>query len=83
MELSTISENKHQELLSRLNPLMDFLTKNGYSYFVVAGKEGTCSRYIGGKRDDVAGMISGIAESQKQIADMFIDIVKDVKSKKK
>ena len=35
MDLETITENKHKELLSLLNPLVDFMIENEYSYFIM------------------------------------------------
>ncbi len=83
MELETIAESKHKELLSLLNPLVDFMTENGYSYFLVAGKEGTCTRHLRGQYDDVEGMIIGMMKTQKQVGGMLKDIVSGFRDKGK
>ena len=41
MDLETITENKHKELLSLLNPLVDFMIENEYSYFMLKRKSKT------------------------------------------
>lgn len=70
MDLETITENKHKELLSLLNPLVDFMIENEYSYFIVAGKDGTCTRHLRGDYIDVHGMISGMMENNSGICDV-------------
>lgn len=40
MDLETITENKHKELLSLLNPLVDFMIENEYSYFITKKEQG-------------------------------------------
>jgi hypothetical protein len=32
-------ENKQEELLKLINPLINFMHENGYNYFLVAGKD--------------------------------------------
>ena len=49
MTLKEINESKHAELLSLLHPLLDFMISNNYSYFIVAGKDGTCTRHYESK----------------------------------
>lgn len=83
MDLETITENKHKELLSLLNPLVDFMIENEYSYFIVAGKDGTCTRHLRGNYDDVHGMITGMMQTQNQVGAMLTDIVNDFKPTKK
>lgn len=77
MDLETITENKHKELLSLLNPLVDFMIENEYSYFTVAGKDGTCTRHLRGDYIDVHGMISGMMENNKQVNEMIKDVAKN------
>jgi hypothetical protein len=66
-DIKPISENRHKELLGVLMPLIDFMDKNGYSYFLVAGKDGVCSRYMRGNFNDVTGMLTGMAENNKEV----------------
>lgn len=77
MQLETLSENKHDELLALLNPLVDFMNKHEYNYFIVAGKDGTCSRYLAGDYFEVASIIEGLTNKHKQLKSMLKDIVED------
>lgn len=79
MKLETLNETKYKELMAFINPLIDFMTANDYSFFLVAGKNGTCTRQLGGNYDDVHGMITGMMQSQKQVGAMLSDIVNDFK----
>lgn len=78
-KLESITETKHKELLSLLNPLIDFMIANEYSYFLVAGKDGTCTRHLRGEFDDVAGMITGLMETNKQVRAIIESSVNDLK----
>lgn len=80
-KLNPISENKHQELLKHLMPLVDFMDANGYSYFLVAGKDGTCSRYMRGTVNDVTLMLSGMAEKNKQVKVMLESAISELDNK--
>lgn len=83
MELETVTETKHKELMKLINPLVDFMSANEYSFFLVAGKDGTCTRHLRGNYDDVHGMIMGMMQTQKQVGAMLTDIVNDFKPTKK
>lgn len=83
MKLETLNEIKHKELLVLLNPLVDFMTANKFSFFLVAGKDGTCSRHLRGTYEDVHGMITGMMQTQKQVGAMLTDIVNDFKPTEK
>ena len=76
--LEPISETKHQELLALLNPLVDFMIENKYNYFLVVGKDGTCTRHLRGKFDDVTGMIAGMMETQPCVRDIIGHCAKEV-----
>jgi len=69
--LKSISETKHSELLTLLDPLVDFMVENNYSYFLVAGKYGTCTRHMRGKKHDVSEMISGMAENNSDVKEIL------------
>lgn len=62
-----IAETSHDELMQLLNPLVDYINKNGYSFFLVAGKDGVCSRHMAGDFYDITGMITGMMETNKQV----------------
>jgi hypothetical protein len=47
-----VKESNHDELLSLLKPLVEFMDKHEYNYLFVADKDELCSRYIRGTRDD-------------------------------
>lgn len=83
MELETLNETKHKELMQLINPLVDFMSVNEFSFFLVAGKDGTCTRHLRGNYDDVHGMITGMMKTQKQVGVMLTDIVDDFKPTKK
>lgn len=56
-------EDTHEELINKiLNPLIDFMDKEGYSYMILAGKDGVCSRYTNGKNGDLSGMLTGLMQ---------------------
>lgn len=76
MNIKKTNETKHQELLALLNPLLDFLTENNYNLFLVAGKDGTCTRHAFGNNDDVAGMIKGMMENNEDIKTLINQVVK-------
>ena len=65
--MEPITETKHKELLSLINPLVDFMTENKFSYFLVAGKDGVCTRHLRGEFDDVSGMIIGMMETNPKV----------------
>jgi hypothetical protein len=69
--LQNITETQHNELLTLLNPLVDFMTENGFSYFLVAGKDGTCTRHMRGQLIDVAGMIRGMMENNTCVREII------------
>lgn len=71
MELEKITETKHKELLALLNPLIDFMIENNFNYFLVAGKDGTCTRHLRGEFDDVTVMLTGMMETNKQVRGML------------
>lgn len=75
MKVKQIKETKHKELLSLLNPLVDFMAANNYSYFLVAGKNGLCSRHIMGNADDVHGMVTSMMEKHEQVKTIITDVV--------
>lgn len=55
--------NTHEELINGiLNPLVDFMDKEGYSYMIVAGKDGVCSQYANGQNRDLSGMLTALMQ---------------------
>ena len=75
-QLPIVYESNHDELLSLINPLVDFMDQNGYTFLLVAGKDGTCSRYMKGQCDDLHGIIKGMTETQPQLLEILKDVVK-------
>lgn len=75
--IPTITETKHQELLTLLNPLVDFMIANDFSYFLVAGKDGTCTRHMRGTFDDVTGMLTGFMKNNEAVKVMMKESVRD------
>ena len=70
-ELEQINDSNHKELLSLVNPLIDFMIEHEYNYFLVAGKDGVCTRHLRGNIDDVSGMITGMMEKNKQVREVI------------
>jgi hypothetical protein len=54
------------------------MNENEYSYFIVAGKDGLCSRYMNGNYFDVIGMIRGMAETKKQVGAIVIEVAEEL-----
>lgn len=75
MKIAPAAETNHQELLTLLNPLLDFMDKKGYSFFIAAGKDGVCTRHLKGQYEDIEGMIIGMMKKNKQIDSMITEIV--------
>lgn len=71
MNIQPEKDNQHNELLELVNPLIDFMNNNGFSFMFVAGKDGTCTRHLKGSYDDIEAMLSGMAEKNKQVAAIF------------
>ena len=65
-DLTLVQESKHKELMALMNPLIDFMIENDFSYFLVAGKDGVCTRHMRGKFDDVSGMLTGMMENNQE-----------------
>ena len=75
-QLPIVYETNHDELLSLINPLVDFMDQHGYTFLLVAGKDGTCSRYMRGNYDDLHGIIKGMTETQPQLLKIVKEIAK-------
>ena len=75
MKIQKTNETKHSELLALLNPLLDFLTENNYNLFLVAGKDGTCTRHAFGDNGDIAGMLKGMMETSEDVKTLINKIV--------
>ena len=73
-----VDPSKYDQLLSLLNPLIDFMVENKFSYFVVAGKDGTCSRHLNGEFDDLSLMLSGMMEKNPQVKRLIKDSLAEV-----
>jgi hypothetical protein len=77
MEIQKTIDSNHSELLALLKTLVDFLIEKEYSFFLVAGKDGVCSRYAFGDDGDVAEMINGMMEVNKDVDVLIKQIVVD------
>lgn len=64
--MTKVQETNHDELTQLLNPLVKFIQENNYSFFLMAGKDGICTRHLQGDFDDITGMIIGLMEKNKQ-----------------
>jgi hypothetical protein len=75
MKVNQIEDHKHDELTMLITPLIDFMNQNKINYFIVAGKDNVCSKYMNGNYYDIHGMITSMVQSQPQIAYMLKEIV--------
>lgn len=82
MELKKTIETKHKELLALLNPLIDFMVENKFNYFLIIGKDGTCTRHLRGHFDDITGMITGMMKANKEVRGMLEYSVNEVNKTK-
>lgn len=64
--LTPIQETQHQELVQLLTPLIKFMDKNEYHYLLVAGKDGTCSRYMRGSIDTISDIVTDFMHKNKE-----------------
>lgn len=55
------------------------MDKNEFSYFLVAGKDGVCSRYMRGNFQDVISMLTGMAEKTPEVKYMLKEAVNELK----
>ena len=69
--LTPIQQTQHDELLVLLTPLVEFMSKNNYNYFLLVGKDGIGSRHLRGTFDDITGMITGFASNNKEVEGMI------------
>ena len=65
----------HDELLKLIIPLVEFMDNNGFSYFLVAGKDGTACRYMKGDFDEVGGMLISMAEKTPQVQKLLTEVI--------
>lgn len=72
---------KHEQLLSLLLPLIEFMDTNEFNYFLVAGKDGVCSRYMRGKFQDVILMLTGMAEKTPEVKYILKEVVNELNQK--
>jgi len=54
----------------------------GDSFFLVAGKDGTCTRHMRGEASDLEGMLFGMAKRNKPVAAILKNVASDLKSAK-
>jgi hypothetical protein len=64
---SLSSKSNHDQLLEKLNPVVDYMTAYRIHHFVLAGKDGTCSRYLLGNLDDLAAMLEDMANKNPDV----------------
>lgn len=79
MNLEKLAETKHKELMQLINPLIDFMKKSNYTFFLVAGKDGVCTRHLMGDYYDLHGMVSGMCKTQPQVKAILTEIIEYLK----
>ncbi len=57
----------HDQLLQRLKPVIDYMTENRIHHFLIAGKDGTCSRFLLGNFDDLSAMLEDMANKNPDV----------------
>lgn len=72
------TETKHDELLTLLLPLVEFMHSNGFSYFMVAGKAEVCSQYVGGKAEDISGMLESLFIKHPNIKEDVKSVIEEI-----
>jgi len=76
------TETKHDELLTLLLPLVDFMNVNGFGYFLVAGKDDIASQYVGGKTEYIPGMLESLFVKNPNIQENVAHIINELNKTK-
>jgi len=76
-DFTLVQESKHKELMALMNPLIDFMIENDFSCFLVAGKDGVCTRHMRGKFHDVSGMLTVMMENNQEVKGLLNCVVKN------
>ena len=63
--------DQFEKIPELFKPVLEYLKENGFSFLIVAGKDGTCSRYMEGKRRDVISMIVGLMENNVDVEEVI------------
>jgi hypothetical protein len=66
MNVTPHNETVHRELINRIDNLLSFCKENNYSFLVLIGKDGQCSRYMEGTFEDIEGMVGAFAKDNKE-----------------
>lgn len=77
-----MGKTKQKELLELLKPLIEFMDKNEFNYFLTAGKDGVCSRYMRGNFNDTISMLTGMAENNDVVKDILEATVTEIRFNK-
>lgn len=83
MKAENITETTHDEFLKLLIPVIEFMHTNGFSYFMVAGKEEVCSQYVGGKAEDISGILESLFINHTNIKDAVEEIINQINKEAK
>ena len=68
---------EHEGIASLLDVISEGLNQKGYTYFIVAGKDGTMSRFIRGNKADLTEMFRTTLEKHPEITDSFLNALGD------
>lgn len=74
---------KHKEMLKLLTPLVEFLQKEGFSYFISVAKEdatgegGTGTNYAGGSIKELAALQADLIRRNPEIEKLFSRALSD------
>jgi len=78
MEIEDITETTHDEFLTLLVPVIEFMHKHKYSYFLVAGKDDLCSQYVGGNAADISGMLESLFIKHPNIKEAVKSVIEEI-----
>jgi len=70
MKLEKTQEEKHKDIVALMNPLLEHLRANNYTFLVVAGKDDLCSRYMEGTQETLFGMLNMQAKTNKSFCNV-------------
>lgn len=71
-------KNDHDQMLKLLLPLIDYMNTNGFSYFLVAGKNNVASNYVAGNPEDINGMLESLFLNHPNIKEAVEQLINNL-----
>ncbi|MFZ1751434.1 MAG: hypothetical protein WAU01_14640 [Saprospiraceae bacterium] len=72
--LPTTQATKHDELLSLVNPLIDYMTEHGYTYILLAGKDGICTRHLRGYNEELESILYEMCQKNPPVKKIITNV---------